>query len=90
VLDADLCVKAASKSFYTAFEVGPEQTLGKKLTDLGNGRWNIPALLTLLNELPKKDGEFDNFEMEQEFPLLGVGRCWSARDDYRVTTSKVE
>jgi PAS domain S-box-containing protein len=71
VLDADLCVKAASKSFYTAFKVAPDQTIGKKLMDLGNGQWNVPALLTLLDELPTMDGAFDDFEVEHDFPMLG-------------------
>jgi PAS domain S-box-containing protein len=70
VLDADLRVTAASQSFYTAFRVGPEQTIGKKLADLGNGQWNIPALLPLLNEL-QMDGEFDDVEVEHDFPSLG-------------------
>ena len=71
VLDATLSVQAASKSFYTAFQVAPGQTAGKKLADLGNGQWNVPALLALLNELPKLDGEFDDFEVEDDFPALG-------------------
>jgi PAS domain S-box-containing protein len=71
VLDADLRVRAASKSFYAAFKVGPDETLGKKLAELGNGQWNIPSLLTLLNELPKKNGEFDDLEIENDFPILG-------------------
>jgi len=71
ILDSQLCVKAASKSFYSAFKVGPDQTLGKKLADLGNGQWNTPVLQTLLNQLPKMDGEFDDVEMEHDFPELG-------------------
>jgi len=71
VLDDHLIVMAASKSFYTAFKVGPDQTLGQKLADLGNGQWNIAALLMLLNELPKIDGEFDDVEIEDDFPGLG-------------------
>ncbi|MGD0462247.1 MAG: PAS domain S-box protein [Tepidisphaeraceae bacterium] len=71
LLDADLCVKAASKSFYAAFKLGPDQMLGRKLADLGNGQWNIPALLTLLNELPETDGEFDDLEVDHDFPALG-------------------
>jgi PAS domain S-box-containing protein len=71
VLDADLCVKAASKSFYATFKVGSEQTLGKKLDELGNGQWNIPLLLTRLKELPKMDGKFDDIEIEHDFPVLG-------------------
>src|ERR1700722_13939369 len=71
VLDAQLSVQAASKSFYTTFQVAPGQTDGKKLADLGNGQWNVPALLALLNELPKLDGEFDDFEIEHDCPALG-------------------
>jgi PAS domain S-box-containing protein len=71
ILDAHLRVRAASKSFYSAFQVAPSQTVGEKLADLGNGQWNIPALLTLLQELPKVDGEFDDLEMEHDFPALG-------------------
>jgi PAS domain S-box-containing protein len=71
VLDAHLRVKSASKSFYEAFQVTTDQTVGKTLADLGNGQWNISALLTRLNELPKVDGEFDDFEMEHDFPALG-------------------
>jgi PAS domain S-box-containing protein len=71
VLDSALGILAASKSFYTAFRVGPSDTVGKKLADLGNGQWNIPALSTMLNELPKTDGEFDDCEMKHDFPGLG-------------------
>jgi PAS domain S-box-containing protein len=72
LLDAELRVQAASKSFYTAFQVEPGETIGKKLVDLGNGQWNVPRLLTLLNELPKKDGEVHDFEMEYDFPAFGL------------------
>jgi len=71
LLDPRLCIRDASKSYHSAFKVGPEQTLGKKLTELGNGQWNIPALLKLLNELPMVGGEFDDFEMGHDFPDLG-------------------
>jgi len=71
ILDSQLHVKAASESFYGALKVGPDQTLGKRLADLGNGQWNIPALLALLNELPNVDGEFDDVEVEHDFPALG-------------------
>ena len=73
VLDADLCVKAASKSFYSVFQITPAQSLGKKLADLGNGQWNVPALLALLHQLPEIDGKFDDFAMEHDFPASGHG-----------------
>src|ERR1700722_7887851 len=64
VLDCNLGVVAASKSFHTAFRVAPGDTIGKKLADLGNGQWNIPALLTMLKEVPKDDGEFHDLAQE--------------------------
>jgi PAS domain S-box-containing protein len=71
LLDANLSVQAASKSFYAAFQVAPGHTVGKKLADLCDGQWNIPALLTRLRELPKLNGEFDDIELEHDFPVLG-------------------
>jgi PAS domain S-box-containing protein len=71
VLDANLRVEIASKSFYSTFKVTPAETVGRKLADLGNGQWNIPALLTQLHALPRVDGEFHDFEIEHDFPVLG-------------------
>jgi PAS domain S-box-containing protein len=68
LLDTHLFVKAASKSFYTAFRVAPGQVLGKKLADIANGQWNIPPLLTMLNELLEIDGELPDMEMERCCP----------------------
>ena len=45
VLDKNLKVVAASRSFYNVFKVKPEDTIGKLLYDLGNKQWNIPRLL---------------------------------------------
>jgi PAS domain S-box-containing protein len=73
VLDEDLCVKAASKSFYRAFHTSPGEVLGKRLADLDNGAWNVPAIQTLLNTLPPIGGETDGLATEQEFPRLGHG-----------------
>jgi PAS domain S-box-containing protein len=71
VLDTRLYVKAASKSFYSAFQATPSEIIGKNLTALANGQWNNPVLLTLLNELPDADGEFDDFVMQHDFPGSG-------------------
>ena len=73
VLGADLCVKAASKSFYSVFHTTPEQYLGKKLADLDNGQWNVPALLTLLHQLPEIDGKFDDFALKHDSRPSGHG-----------------
>src|SRR6202035_3925365 len=71
VLDTQLRVRSASKSFYREFQVTPRQTVGNELAHLGNGQWNIPVLLTRLNELTKADGELDDLELAHDFQALG-------------------
>ena len=48
VLDKALRVVAASRSFYSAFNVRPEETQGQHLYTLGNGQWDVPQLRVLL------------------------------------------
>ncbi|MGH7403204.1 MAG: PAS domain S-box protein [Candidatus Rokuibacteriota bacterium] len=71
VLDADLRVVTASRSFYEAFRVADEVTEGHFFFDLGNGQWDIPALRTLLAEILPRDSAVDDFEVEHDFETIG-------------------
>jgi len=71
ILDKDLRIKTANRSFQQMFMVTEEETVGKFVYDLGNGQWNIPALRKLLNEILPKNNIFDNYELEHTFPLIG-------------------
>lgn len=71
VLDGNLNVNAASRSFYSTFKTTPEDTVGRRVYDLGNGGWNNPALRRLLERIIPEHGVMDNFEIEQSFPHLG-------------------
>ncbi len=71
VLDADLKVISANRSFYQAFKVKPEDTDKQHIYDLGNKQWNIPKLRELLEDILPKTTSFDNFEVEHDFPDLG-------------------
>lgn len=51
VLDADLRVKTANRSFYDEFKVTKEHTENCLVYDLGNGQWDIPTLRNLLDEV---------------------------------------
>jgi two-component system, cell cycle sensor histidine kinase PleC len=71
VLDQDLRVVTASRSFYGVFKAKPEETVGQLIYDLGNKQWNIPKLRDLLeNVLPRK-ASFDNYEVEHDFATIG-------------------
>lgn len=71
VLDADLRVISANRSFYETFKAKSRETEGQLLYDLGNRQWNIPKLRELLEEILPKDTTFDNFEVEHEFKTIG-------------------
>jgi two-component system, cell cycle sensor histidine kinase and response regulator CckA len=71
VLDDHLRVTMASRSFYETFHAIPEGTEGRPFYQLGGGQWNIPELKALLQETLSKDSEFNDFEVDREFPHIG-------------------
>ncbi len=71
VLDADLRVLAASRSFYETFKVDPAHTQNCLLYALGNGQWDIPALRLLLETIIPDQVAMDDFEVDHDFPTLG-------------------
>ena len=81
VLDKALRVIAASRSFYSLFQVTPEDTQGRPLYELGDGQWDIPKLRLLLEKIIPEHGVMEDYEVEEEFP--GAGRrtmCLNARE----------
>ncbi len=74
VLGSDLQVVSASRAFYQHFQVTPEQTVGQKIYDLGNGQWNIPTLRELLEDILPQRQEMEGFVVEHDFPDLGFRR----------------
>src|SRR6478752_6248519 len=78
VLDKELRVIAASRSFYSAFKVSPEDTQGRLHYALGDGQWDIPKLRVLLEKIIH--GVIEDYEVDHEFPSLGHRTmCLNAR-----------
>lgn len=71
VLDSDLVVRRANRAFFEAFDVEPQETIGRILFDLGNGRWENPALRRSLEDILRRNGRFEDFVMEQFSPEAG-------------------
>jgi two-component sensor histidine kinase len=71
VLDSNLRVMVASRSFYSTFQTTPEETRGRLIYDLGEGEWNNAGLRELLERIVPEHGEMDDFEVEQDFPRIG-------------------
>ncbi|MFU8789558.1 MAG: chemotaxis protein CheB [Methylobacter sp.] len=71
VLNGQMVVVTASRSFYRNFQVTAEETVGRPIYELGDGQWNIPDLRERLeNVLPQKEA-FENYEVEHDFPRIG-------------------
>lgn len=71
VLDYDLRVQTANRSFYQTFRATPEQTEGRFIYDIGDGNWESPRLRTLLEEILPRNAELEDFEVEEDFGALG-------------------
>jgi len=71
VLDSQLRVQSANRTFYHAFNVAPHATEGKLIYELGNGQWDIPLLRKLLTEILPQNKSFDDFDVEHDFPSIG-------------------
>jgi two-component system CheB/CheR fusion protein len=72
VLDKDLRVRAASRSFYQSFRVTPENTENRPLYELGNGQWDSPDLRRLLEEILSRENEVNDFEVQHGFEHIGT------------------
>lgn len=71
VLNSDLKILTANRSFYDTFEVTPKETIGNLIYNLGNRQWDIPRLRTLLEDILPKNNKFDNYEVEHVFSSIG-------------------
>ena len=71
VLDKELRVVAASRSFYLTFRVNREETHGQLLYSLGDRQWDIPALRTLLGKIVPEHAVLEDYQVEQKFPNIG-------------------
>jgi len=80
VLDTELRIRMANRSFYRTFQVSQAEAEGESIYALGGGRWDLPSLRDALNVLLQDGHTFPDFEIEQEFKTVGhrslvVGGC---------------
>lgn len=71
VLDRDFKVISANDHFLRTFKVNSQETIGKKLYDLGNGQWNIDRLKELLIRILPTNNPVIDFEVTHDFPHIG-------------------
>ncbi len=86
VLDADLRVISANRSFYQTFKINPKETEGQLLYNLSNKQWNIPKLRKLLEEILPSNTTIEDYELEHDFETIGKkNMLLNARRIYRET-----
>jgi PAS domain S-box-containing protein len=71
VLDHDLRVVAASRSFYKTFRLVREDVRGQLLYEIDGGQWDIPELRDLLGTITSNQTSIEAYEVEREFPAIG-------------------
>ena len=71
VLDGQLRIVSASRSFYQIFQATPAETEGRLIYEIGQRQWEIPGLRQLLEEILRKSTPLENFRMEYDSPATG-------------------
>jgi len=71
VLEPDLTIRFANRSFCRAFGVTPKQTVGRKLHEIGDGQWDIPKLRSALETIISGRNTIEAYEVEYVLPSIG-------------------
>lgn len=71
VLDRDMRVHSANRSFYATFRLAPVDTIGKSLYFIGGGCWDIAVLREVLAGVLNEKRVINDFKLEREFEAIG-------------------
>ena len=71
VLDSDLRIIVASRSFYTKFKVTKEETQGELFYRIGNDQYNIPALRHFLSTIIPEHTTLKEYKLSHDFSSIG-------------------
>lgn len=71
ILDSDMQIISANRSFYKKFMITKEEIEGELLFNISNKQWNIPELRVLLEDILPKNSVFNDFEVDCNFQSMG-------------------
>jgi chemotaxis protein methyltransferase CheR len=71
VLDQDLRVIAAGRSFLQTFGLVSGDVQGCLIYEIDGGQWNIPELRDLLETITRNRSAVEGYEVDREFPVIG-------------------
>ena len=68
LLDGELMLIAASRSFYQSFQLDPGSAAGHTLAELGAGEWGVPQLVFLLKATAAGYADVEGYEIDLNRP----------------------
>ena len=68
VLEDDMTIVTASKAFLTIFGITEAEARGRRLSELGQHQWDVPALRHLMEKVLPENKPIESFEIEDDFP----------------------
>src|SRR5476651_2663422 len=71
VLENDMTIVTASKAFLTIFGITQAEAHGRRVSELGQHQWDVPALRNLMEKVLPENKPIESFEIEDNFPGLG-------------------
>ena len=71
VLEDNMTIVTASRAFLTMFGITEAATRGRRLSELGQHQWDVPALRHLMEKVLPENKPIESFEIEDDFPGLG-------------------
>jgi len=71
VLESDMTIVTASKAFLTIFGITQADAHGRRVSELGQHQWDVPALRNLMEKVLPENKPIEGFEIEDDFPGLG-------------------
>jgi two-component sensor histidine kinase len=71
VLNDSLHLIRANAAFFSHFKVSANDSIGRRLPELGNGQRDIPDLLRMLENVRSQGEEVEGYRVEHDFPTLG-------------------
>ena len=71
VLEDDMTIVTASKAFLAMFGIAAADPQDRRIAELGQHQWDVPALRHLMEKVLPENKPFENFEIEDDFSGLG-------------------
>ena len=71
VLDNDLRIRSANKTFYSLFKLKEEETERMIIFELAGRHWDFPSLRKFFYEVMANRSSFYGFEVQHDFPYIG-------------------